>query len=81
MVARARAHRPGAVPAPVMDRRPGPLPGGWHPGRNRFATKPALARRMLARPLDVVVPAGWVAGDEVYGTADRLARRLPKQAW
>ena len=31
---RARAHRPGALPAEVMDRRPGPLPGGRHPRRH-----------------------------------------------
>src|SRR5262249_19035263 len=54
------------------------LPKSWiaDPGRCRaagipagtaFATKPALARRMLARALDARVPAGWVAGDEVYG--------------
>jgi len=38
------------------------------PDGTGFATKPALARRMLARTLDAGVPAGWVAGDEVYGT-------------
>lgn len=32
-----------------------------------FATKPALASRMILRALDAGVPAGWVAGDEVYG--------------
>jgi SRSO17 transposase len=32
-----------------------------------FATKPALARSMLARALDAGVPAAWVTGDEVYG--------------
>jgi DDE superfamily endonuclease len=38
----------------------------------RFATKPALARRMLARALDAGVPASWVAGDEVYGADPKL---------
>ena len=37
------------------------------PDGTAFATKPALARRMLARTLDAGVPASWVAGDEVYG--------------
>jgi SRSO17 transposase len=32
-----------------------------------FATKPQLARRMIARTLDAGTPASWVAGDEVYG--------------
>jgi SRSO17 transposase len=32
-----------------------------------FATKPALAARMIGRALDAGVPASWVAGDEVYG--------------
>ncbi|MFC0437855.1 transposase [Kutzneria buriramensis] len=46
-----------------------------------FATKPALASRMIGRALDGGVPAGWVAGDEVYGgnptlRADLETRRL-----
>ncbi|HEU5107056.1 MAG TPA: IS701 family transposase [Micromonosporaceae bacterium] len=32
-----------------------------------FATKPALARQMIARALDAGVPARWVTADEVYG--------------
>ena len=32
-----------------------------------FATKPKLARRVIARALDAGIPASWVAGDEVYG--------------
>ena len=31
-----------------------------------FATKPALARKMIERALDAGVPAGWVTADEVY---------------
>jgi SRSO17 transposase len=30
-----------------------------------FATKPALAREMIARALDAGVSARWAAGDEV----------------
>ncbi|GLZ09731.1 transposase [Actinomadura sp. NBRC 104412] len=41
-----------------------------------FATKPELARRMLARALDAGVPAGWVAADEVYGQSPRLRTGL-----
>jgi SRSO17 transposase len=54
------------------------LPRSWtgNPARCRaagipdgtaFATKPKLARRMIARTLDAGAPAEWVAGDEVYG--------------
>lgn len=33
-----------------------------------FATKPQLAREMLARALDAKLPATWVTADEVYGS-------------
>jgi SRSO17 transposase len=49
------------------------------PAGTEFATKPALARRMLARALDAGVPAGWVAGDEVYGTDPRLRADLEER--
>ena len=66
------------------------LPRSWiaDPGRCRaagipeetaFATKPALARRMLARTLDAGVPAAWVAGDEVYGADPGLRSDLEKR--
>jgi SRSO17 transposase len=41
-----------------------------------FATKPELARGMLARALDAGVPAGWVTGDEVYGNSPGLRAEL-----
>jgi SRSO17 transposase len=41
-----------------------------------FATKPALARRMLERAFAAEVPAAWVAGDAVYGDASDLRRWL-----
>jgi SRSO17 transposase len=50
------------------------------PGGTAFATKPALARRMLARTLDAGVPAAWVAGDEVYGTDPQLRADLEARA-
>jgi SRSO17 transposase len=41
-----------------------------------FATKPRLARRMIARTLDAGAPAAWVAGDEVYGADPGLRADL-----
>jgi SRSO17 transposase len=41
--------------------------GAGVPAEVGFATKPQLARQMIARTLDAGVRAGWVAGDEVYG--------------
>ncbi len=42
------------------------------PADRAFATKPALARQMLARALDTGLPAAWVTGDSVYGDDRRL---------
>jgi SRSO17 transposase len=55
---------------------PGRCQAAGIPAGTGFATKPALARRMLARTLDASVPAGWVAGDEVYGTDPGLRSDL-----
>jgi hypothetical protein len=63
------------------------LPRGWIANPERlqatgvpdqvgFATKPALATKMLARTLDAGVPAAWVAGDEVYGADPALRAEL-----
>ena len=49
------------------------------PAGTAFATKPALARRMIARALDAGTPARWVAGDEVYGTDPGLRADLEKR--
>ena len=43
-----------------------------------FATKPELARRMLARAFAAGVPAAWVVGDTVYGH-DALRRWLEQR--
>ena len=37
-----------------------------------FATKPGLARALIARAVAAKVPAGWVTGDEVYGADPHL---------
>jgi len=66
------------------------LPRCWagDPGRRRvagipaqvkFATKPALARRMIARALDAGTPARWATGDEVYGADPGLRAELEKR--
>jgi SRSO17 transposase len=49
------------------------------PEGTMFATKPQLARRMIARTLDAGVPAEWVAGDEVYGADPGLCADLEKR--
>jgi SRSO17 transposase len=46
------------------------------PQGRRFATKPQLARQMLARALAAGVPARWVTGDSVYGDDRRLRMGL-----
>ncbi len=42
----------------------------------RFATKPELARQMLARAFAAGVPASWVSGDEIYGNDGAFRRWL-----
>jgi SRSO17 transposase len=46
------------------------------PDQVGFATKPALATRMLSRALDAEVPAAWVTSDEVYGADPGLRAEL-----
>ena len=58
---------------------PGRCAAAGIPAGTAFATKPTLARRMLARTLDARVPAGWVAGDEVYGSDPGLRSDLEKR--
>ncbi len=44
-----------------------------------FATKLALAARMIGRALDAGVPVSWAAGDEVYGDNPHLRTALEKR--
>ena len=44
-----------------------------------FATKPALAGRMLGRALDAGLPCAWVLGDEIYGSDRRLRMDLERR--
>jgi SRSO17 transposase len=57
------------------------LPKGWTDDAKRmkaahvpedvgFATKPQIARRMIARAISAKVPFSYVAADSVYGTGD-----------
>ena len=66
------------------------LPKEWDEDRARcqaagiskevaFATKPELARRMIARAIAAEVPFAWVLGDEVYGSDRRLRLDLEQQ--
>jgi SRSO17 transposase len=44
-----------------------------------FATKPALALRMIERALAAGVPCSWVLGDEIYGSDRRLRMALEQR--
>jgi SRSO17 transposase len=44
-----------------------------------FATKPMLAKQMIARALAAGVPARWVSGDSVYGNDGKLRDWLEAQ--
>jgi SRSO17 transposase len=48
------------------------------PGETRFATKPELARHMIARALDAGAPAAWATADEVYGADPGLRADLER---
>ncbi|MEU0157068.1 IS701 family transposase [Micromonospora fulviviridis] len=56
--------------------RPNRLAAAGVPDHVGFATKPALARQMIAAALDAGVPFGWVTGDEVYGADPGLRADL-----
>lgn len=67
------------------------LPKSWAEDRVRcaqagigedvsFATKPVLARAMLARAVEAEMPVSWVAADEAYGM-DYDFRRFCEEHW
>ena len=49
------------------------------PDEVAFATKPELARRMIARAIAAEVPFAWVLGDEIYGSDRRLRIDLERE--
>jgi SRSO17 transposase len=49
------------------------------PAAVRFATKPQIARQMLARAFQAGVPAAWVTGDSVYGGDFSLRKELTER--
>jgi SRSO17 transposase len=49
------------------------------PDTVRFATKPALAARMIGRAMDAGILVSWVAGDEVYGSNPHLRAALEQR--
>lgn len=46
-----------------------------------FATKPELARAMLAQAWQLGVPGRWVTGDAVYGSDPGLRRGIEQHPW
>ena len=46
------------------------------PPEVKFATKPALSRKMIERAQQAGVPFQWVTGDEVYGNDGQMRRWL-----
>jgi SRSO17 transposase len=69
---RARVHRPGSVPAEVLDQRPGPLRHRRRPRRRRVRHQTGVGGAETTRAVEAAVPAAWIAGDEVYGADPRL---------
>jgi SRSO17 transposase len=49
---------------------PARVTASYVPAGTAFATKPALALRMIRQALAANVPFGWVAADSVYGAGD-----------
>src|SRR5919199_937993 len=49
------------------------------PDEVAFATKPALAGRMIGRALDAGLSCAWVLGDEIYGSDRRLRMDLERR--
>lgn len=54
--------------------------GASIPPEVAFATKPALARAMIARALEAGLPCAWVLADAVYGSDFQLRRLLEERS-
>jgi SRSO17 transposase len=56
------------------------MAAAYAPEKTGFATKPALAARMIERALAAAVPFAWVAADSVYGVGalETVLRRAGK---
>ncbi|MDH6465654.1 SRSO17 transposase [Micromonospora sp. A200] len=67
------------LPETTWCQQPDRLAAAGVPDQVGFATKPALAREMIAAALDAGVPAGWLTGDEVYGADPGLRADLEQR--
>jgi SRSO17 transposase len=70
VAARPCLHRPGTLSSEGMDGRSKRLEAAHVPEDVGFATKPQIARKMIARAIAAKVPFAFVAADSVYGTGD-----------
>ncbi|MGC4833355.1 IS701 family transposase [Micromonospora vinacea] len=73
---RAMIDRRLYLPETTWCDRPERLTAAGVPDGVGFATKPALARQMIAAAIEAGVPFGWVTGDEVYGADPSLRADL-----
>ncbi|TWJ24482.1 SRSO17 transposase [Micromonospora endolithica] len=73
---RAMIDRRLYLPETTWCDRPDRLAAAGVPDDVGFATKPALARQMIAAAIEAGVPFGWVTGDEVYGADPGLRAHL-----
>ncbi|RBQ03687.1 IS701 family transposase [Micromonospora sp. LHW51205] len=76
---RAMIDRRLYLPEATWCDRPDRLTEAGVPDQVGFATKPALARQMIAAAIEAGVPFGWVTGDEVYGADPGLRTELEQR--
>ncbi|WP_155252928.1 IS701 family transposase [Salinispora arenicola] len=73
---RAMIDRRLYLPETTWCEQPDRLAAAGVPDDVEFATKPALARQMIAAALEAGIPFAWVTGDEVYGADHALRDNL-----
>ncbi|WP_142116531.1 IS701 family transposase [Salinispora arenicola] len=73
---RAMIDRRLYLPETTWCEQPDRLAAAGVPDDVEFATKPALARQMIAAALEAGIPFAWVTGDEVYGADPALRDNL-----